>query len=352
MTATQETATGQRSAGYAHVDVSVLVPVLDEEEHLRGCVERMLAQDLDGRAEFLFLDGGSRDRSREILEEIAAVDPRVRVLDNPARRTPHALNVGLQAARGTFVARMDAHTHYPPDYLSIGLARLRRGDVVSVSGPQIAHGRGRWSRRVALALQTPLGVGGARFRVRATQESEVESGFTGVWSRQVLLDAGGWDEQWVNDQDTELAARLRKAGGRIVCLPEMAASYVPRDSLPTLWSQYGRYGYYRVLTSHRHPETMRPGQLLPAALVTVLAAAGLPGRGRTRRVARTAAAGYVLALAATAATQRHEAPPRDVITVPVVLATMHLGYGTGFLRACLRTGLPARALAGALRRLA
>ena len=130
----------------------------------------------------------------------------------------------------------------------------------------------------------------------------------------------------------------------------MAASYVPRDSLRTLWSQYHRYGYYRVQTSHRHPETMRPGQLLPAALVTVLAAAVLPGRA-SRAAGRLAAVGYGVALAATAASGRHEAPVRDVVAVPLVLATMHLGYGTGFLRACLRSGVPVRALAGAVRRL-
>src|SRR5207302_1552673 len=117
-----------------------------------------------GAIEFLFVDGGSRDGSRRILSELAAQDPRVRVLDNPARRTPHALNIGLLAARGEFIARMDAHTMYPSGYLAAGVARLRRGDVAWVSGPQIAVGTSPGSRRVARALSTSLGTGGARFR--------------------------------------------------------------------------------------------------------------------------------------------------------------------------------------------
>ncbi|MBC7678775.1 MAG: glycosyltransferase family 2 protein, partial [Pseudorhodobacter sp.] len=253
------------------VDVSVLTPVLNEEAHLPDVVARMRAQRFDGKFELIFVDGGSRDRSLELLHDYAGEDPRIRVLHNPARRTPQALNIGLHAAGGTWVARMDAHTHYPEDYLQRGVDRLRRGDVASVSGPQLAVGSGRWSRRVSVALNTPLGVGGARFRHAPGTETEVASGFTGVWRRDLLLRHGGWDERWLNDQDTELAARLRAEGGRIVCLPEMAASYVPRDDLLSLARQYWRYGAYRVLTTRHHPTTLRRSQLLPPALVVTAA---------------------------------------------------------------------------------
>ena len=135
----------------ATADVSVLVPVLDEERHIREAVASMQAQRIDGEVELIFIDGRSRDRTRAILEELAERDPRIRVLDNPARRTPQGLNVGLAAARGRYVARMDAHTHYPPGYLAAGVRRLEQGGVEHVSGPQIAVGDGTWARRVALA---------------------------------------------------------------------------------------------------------------------------------------------------------------------------------------------------------
>jgi succinoglycan biosynthesis protein ExoA len=330
------------------VAVSVLVPVLDEERHLREAVADMLRQDLDEPVEFVFLDGGSRDRSRGILEQIASEDPRVRVLDNPARRTPQALNLGLAAARGTYVARMDAHTHYPVDYLSQGVARLRRGDVVSVSGPQLAVGDGSWSRRVALALSTPLGTGAARFRRPATEEQEVASGFTGLWRRDVLVAAGGWDEEWRNDQDSELAARLRKQGGRIVCLPAMAATYRPRDSLSALFAQYRRYGWYRVKTSHRHPETLRLSQLLPPALVlAVPLAAG--GPRWSVRTARAVLAAYTAVLMGTATTRVRDVGVREAAALPPVYGVMHAAYGLGFLSACLRLGPPVRAVSALLR---
>ena len=327
------------------VDVSVLTPVLNEEEHIREAVDAMRAQRFDGELEFIFVDGRSEDSSTEILRELAQADPRIKVLDNPARRTPQALNIGLEAARGEFVARMDAHTYYPPDYLHLGVERLRRGGAEHVSGPQMAHGAGTWSRRVALALSTRLGTGGAEFRRLQEGEIEVDSGFTGIWRRETLAAQGGWDEGWWNDQDSELAARIRKAGGRIVCLPEMGARYVPRDSLGTLARQYWRYGFYRAKTFGRHPETMRRSHVLAPGLAIVLIAA-LAGR----RTGRLGLAGYGLALLGVSAGAAVDAEePRDAASLPLVFLCMHVPSGFGFLAGCLRWGPPLRALARLVR---
>ena len=326
------------------VDVSVLIPVRNEAAHLRAVVAAMQAQEFDGSYELVFVDGCSEDGSRAILEEVAAADPRVRVLDNPARRTPHALNLALRAARGRVIARMDAHARYPPDYLALGVERLRRGDVDLVTGPALAEGRGRWSRRVALALSTRLGTGGADFRHGADEEFEVDSGFAGLWRRETLERLGGWDEGWVNDQDFELAARIRKGGGRIVCVPAMAAGYFPRDSLRALAEQYHRYGFYRVKTSLRHPESLRRSHVIPPALVmTALAAAAAPRP--LRRAARGGLAAYGAAVLAASA----RSSLADAAALPLVFATMHLSWGAGFLRGCATLGVPWRALAGLLK---
>jgi succinoglycan biosynthesis protein ExoA len=331
------------------VDVSVLIPVRDEAAAIRDVARAMLAQRFDGQIEFLFVDGRSEDGTGAILQELAAADPRVRVLDNPARRTPQALNLALRAASGRFVARMDAHTRYPPDYIALGVERLRAGGVDWVSGPQIAEGEGPWSRRVALALSTRLGTGGADFRHGGDAEFEVDSGFTGVWTRETLERHGGWDEEWLNDQDFELAARIRKAGGTIVCVPAMAAWYIPRDGLGALARQYHRYGFYRVKTSLRHPESLRRSQLLPPALVVAAAAAvatPLPLRG----VARAGLLAYGAVVGAVTASAAWSAPNADAAALPAVFATMHVAYGIGFLRGCAVLGAPWRALSGLVSR--
>ncbi len=330
-------------------DVTVLIPVLDEEAHIEEAVEAMRAQRFDGTIEFLFIDGGSSDATPRILRRLAADDERIRLLDNPARRTPNGLNVGLAHARGTVVVRMDAHTVYPSDYIARGVQRLARGDVAWVSGPQVPVGRGGWSTRIALALGTSLGVGGATFR-HAQNEIEVDTGFTGLWRREMLRQHGGWDEGWPVNQDAELAARIRRAGGTIVCLPELAADYVPRDSLRRLASQYWRYGQYRVKTSARHPESMRRSHVLAPGLVVAVPLA-LMSLGPVSRLARAGLGLYATACAITTARVANANPQAsraDAVALPAVFLTMHLAWGAGFLMGCARFGTPLRALRGLL----
>lgn len=326
--------------------ISVLTPTLNEEQHIREAAERMLAQRLDGEVEFIFVDGRSTDRTRDILEELATRDSRVRVLDNPERRMTNALNIALAAANGDFIARMDAHTHYPPDYLAHGIERLRAGDVDWVSGPAIAMGVDRGSRLVALALSTRLGTGWARFRRLSPEEEEVDTGFTGIWRRSTLERFGGWDEGWPQDQDYELAARMREAGNRIVSLPSMAAAYIPRNDLRALARQYWIGGMYRTKTSRAHPENMRRSHVLPPGLVLTLLAAGL-APAPLQRPAQRGLLAYGCALAGTSVSAAIRHRRLDALLLPAVFVTMHGAMGAGFLYGCGRFGPPWKALARA-----
>jgi len=311
----------------------------------------MLRQQFPGPLEFLLVDGGSTDRTRDIIAELARCDDRIRVLENPRGATPSNLNVALSHARGRWVARMDAHSKFPDDYLARGVDRLRRGDTRWVSGPQIAVGNGRVSSGVALALRTPLGRGGGRRWIsadaRSTPEHELDSGvFCGVWERATLIEYGGWDERWPRNQDSELAGRFLARGERLIGIPAMAAEYAPRDSIGSLWRQYLEYGEYRTKTARRHPPTMRRSHLLAPGLVTAAAALGGP-----RPIRRAAAAGlgvYAVTVGFAGARAALEgAPPAEAALVPVVLSVMHLAHGLGSWRSALRNGPPWSALAQA-----
>jgi succinoglycan biosynthesis protein ExoA len=329
--------------------VSVLVPVRNEAAGIRETVAAMQAQRFTGRLEFLFVDGRSDDETREILDELAREDARIRVLDNPAREVTPALNIGLRAARGRYVARMDAHALYPPDYVAVGVRRLEEGDADWVSGPQIPHGTDTWSRRTELALCSPLGIGGSPFRRALSEEIETDGAFTGMWRRDTLERHDGWDEDWIVNEDGELAARLRAEGGRIVCVPQMASRYFPRRSLRALARQYWRYGHYRAKTCRRHPRSMRRSHLLPPAVAGAAAIAPLP-LSSPARAARVTVAVYLVALALESARLAPRAGRRlDAVFLPAVLATMHLAWGSGFIVGSARFGVPLRALGRALR---
>ncbi|MBB4661675.1 glycosyltransferase [Conexibacter arvalis] len=340
--------------GPANVDVSVLVPVLDESRDIADAVASMTAQEFDGTIEFLFADGRSTDDTRAKLEALAAHDPRIRVFDNPRRGTASGLNVCLREARGTYVVRMDAHTLYPACYVQAGVDRLRDGGAAWVAGPQQPLARGVVARAVVAALSSRLGRGASRRWSRndaPEAEYELDTGvFCGVWRRADVLAHGGWDEAWPRNQDSELAARFLAAGERIVCLPAMAAQYIPRNSLRALWRQYRAYGSYRVKTAVRHPTSLRRSGLLPPLVVAdALASVAAPTR-RARRLARLGMLAYGGALAAAAADAARSGHGSDALLVPVALATMHLAHGTGFYGGCRRWGTPWPALANVARR--
>lgn len=325
------------------------MPVFNEEAHIERSITAMLAQDFDRGIEVLVVDGASTDGTREIIQRFAAADQRVRVLSNPARLIPKALNIGLRDARGEYIARMDAHAYYPPGYVRRAVDRLEMGGVTCVSGPQLPHGEGRWSRRVALALRTRLGMGGASFR-SATRETEVDTAFTGVWPREKLLALNGWDERWPINEDAELAARIRERGGKYVCIPDMAARYVPRDSLARLARQYYRYGMYRAKTARHHSNGLRRSHLLPPGVLVGLVAATAASL-RVRPALRVAAMAYAGALAAgtVEAAGEQDAGASDLAWLPLIFATMHITWGAGFLVGCARFGPPVAAVAALLR---
>lgn len=319
------------------VDISVLVPVLDEGAHLRETVAAMQAQELEGlTAELLLVDGGSEDDTKAILDELAQGDARIRVFDNPAGTTPVALNIALSHARGDYVARMDAHSFFPSNYLAAGVERLRRDDgVAQVTGPMLPVGTGRWSRRVALVLGTRLGMGGSgKWEAAAPdgeEEIELDTGvFAGVWRRETVERLCGWDESFPVNQDSELAARILADGGRIVCLSSMGATYLPRDNLVALARQYGRYGCYRAKTASRHPSSLRTSHLLPPMLVLSAIAAVLAPRW-LRSLARFGIGVYAAAIARESARAARRAPLRVAAGLPAVLVTMHASWGLGFL---------------------
>jgi glycosyltransferase involved in cell wall biosynthesis len=327
------------SATGASVLATTLTPVLNEERHIRETVAALQSQDLDGPIEFVFIDGRSTDRTRAILEELAVEDPRIKILDNPARHTASALNIGLRAAQGEYVARIDAHTWYPPSYLSLGIARLRQGGADWVAGPQIPVGGDGFSGWVATALESPLATGGSNRwdadRAASAEETELGTGvFTGVWRRSVLDRHHGWDEGWPINQDSELAARFQLAGERIVSLPQLGARYTPRDSVRRLGRQYFRYGMYRAKTSLRHPHAVRPLHLAMPALV-VAAIAALAGPWPLRLPARALLAGYGTVVAAESA-RAGSGRARDTAGLSVVFVVMHATWGAGFLVGLVR----------------
>ncbi len=244
--------------------VSVIVPCRNEGKWIGKCLQSILNNDYPRDClEILVVDGMSGDDTRREVEAAAALHSGVRLLDNPRRITPVAMNLGIAAASGSVIVRMDAHVEYPSDYISSLVALLEKSGADNVGGVcQTLPGDGTiMARAVALGMSHPLGVGNSHFRIGASQDRWVDTVPFGCYRREVFQRIGLFDEDLVRNQDDELNLRLIKHGGRILLSPRIVCKYFARESLAKLWRMYYQYGYFKPLVVRKIGGVMTLRQL-------------------------------------------------------------------------------------------
>lgn len=327
--------------------VSVLVPCRNEVACIEKCLDSILANDYPRESiEILVIDGLSDDGTEAILRVYAEADSRVRVLTNPQRVVPHALNLGLRRAAGEIIMRMDAHAKYPPHYISALVGWLLRTDADNVGSACVTlpeNGTAQ-ARAIAVALAHPFGVGDARFRLGTTEPRWVDTVPFGCFRRDVFERIGGFDEELARNQDDEFNHRLLKSGGKILLVPGVVAHYYARGSLRQLARMYFQYGYLKPLVARKVGRVMTRRQLIPAVLVTMLLLSGVLALWFP--LAKAAFAGVLGVYGVANVTASAVAARRHGFRVGLWLAAafpaMHLSYGVGFLWGVLDFWLLAR----------
>ena len=345
-----------RARGPGEPGVSVIVPARDAEATLPAALESVLAQDYRGALEVIVADGSETSATEDLVR---GRFPQVRLVANPGREIAAGLNCALGAARHAVIARCDARAVLPAGYLTRAVATLLRTGAINVGGRVRPVGVTRFERAVALATSTPLGAGGARYRIGGP-EGPVDTVFPGVFRREALDAAGGWDETLARNEDYELNWRLRERGGTVWFDAALAVEYRPRGSVAALARQYYDYGRWKRAVLARHPRSLRLRQLAPPLLLAALAgSAVLAGAGAILGsggpvpalappagavmlgLATAVPAGYTLLLLAASAAIGIALRRPEAALVPVVAAVIHLAWAAGFF-----AGAPARTSRG------
>ena len=314
--------------------IAVVVPVRDAGRDLRRCLSAVLEQDYPGPLEVAVAVGPSGDDTLAVAEEFAALDKRVRVVDNPSGRTPAALNVAIAATTAPIVARVDGHAVLPPGYLRQAATTLRATAADNVGGVQAANGQTTFEKAVAVAMTSRFGVGNASFHYGG-EPGPTDTVYLGVFRRSALERVGGFDESLIRNQDYELNWRIRESGGIVWFDPRLRVEYRPRSSLRGLARQYYEYGHWKRVVLRRHPQSVRLRQLAPPAAL-VANAAGLLLGVTWRRQLLAVPAVYAAAAVAAAASAGRGQSPGVAARLPVIFATMHHAWGWGFLTSTRR----------------
>jgi succinoglycan biosynthesis protein ExoA len=320
--------------------ISVVILCFNERQHIEACVRSILSQERPpGGLEIIVVDGLSEDGTREILKRLASEHPELRVLDNPRRITPCAMNAGIRAARGQYVAILGAHTQYAADFLRACVTLLHEHPEAScVGGPALTRGKGLFGQAVAAAMTHPLGIGNAKHR-HPNYEGYAEMACYPVFRKEVFEKIGLYDEVFVRNQDDELCYRLARHGEKVFISPRARYTYFIRETPCKLFRQYFEYGYWRVavLRKHRRPASIRqivPPLFMSFLLVFAILGLSLPGWWKFTSVALPVIYGGILLIAGLFGFGKVDW--RVAALFPVAAATMLAAYAAGFVWALVK----------------
>lgn len=318
------------------VRASVVLPCRNEVDFIDHCLSSVLQQDAGSDSfEVIVVDGMSDDGTRERLAAWTSSDPRVRVIDNPMRIVPTALNLGVVAAAGEVIVRMDVHSQYPPDYLRRCLATLETQGADNVGGVLITvpRGAGIEAGLVQAVSTHRFGVGASDFRV-GSRGGPVDTVPFGCFPKGVFARLGGFDERLVRNQDVEFNGRIRAAGGTVWLDPDIRLEYFNQPNLAGLFRQARDTGRWNVWTWHLAPHAFRLRHAVPLLFVSFLIIGGL-----LAALFPSSAPWYFavlilyLVLAIGAAVQQALRYRRPMLTaaLPATFFAYHLSYGLGSL---------------------
>jgi succinoglycan biosynthesis protein ExoA len=335
----------------ARIRVSVIMPVLNEERFIKATLRSVQAQCApDFQLEILVIDGMSEDSTRKIVTAIAAQDPRIRLLNNRLRHTPAALNLGLRAATGEYVCIMGAHASYKSDYISVCLQELRASGAVGCSGKVLTTPADSTLQARLIAWAVGHAFASSSRSVRTQPEGCVDAVPFPLMRKQALLDAGGYNEQLIRNQDNDMNQRLRARGSKLYVTGKTHCHYYPKANI-TSFLKYGFVsGLWNVHSLKKNAASMSPRHFAPSALVAVLlllAASILTNAAADAAYPKMAglALGIILSvhlvLGLTAGVQVgiREKTLSALWLAPLILA-YHCSYGFGTLRGLL---FPSRA---------
>jgi len=311
--------------------ISVVMPIWNEAGFIEKSLGAMLSQDYGGLTEVICVDGMSNDGTRQIIMQMMEKDPRIRLVDNPRRIIPAALNRGIKAARYEYVARMDGHALASRDYLSMCVDVMQESGAACVGGGWEYVGETYMQNAIAAAMDSQFAVGTATWR--GAKPGEADTVPYGFFRREELLKLGGYDETLLVNEDYELMWRIRQRGGRIVFSPRIRSEYFPRRTLTALIRQYFRYGLWKNHMLRKHPESAKVRHLLAPLFVAGLVAGGLmtlSGLWLIPLIYASALGVYVLLSLAFSVRQASRYGLQYLPVLPLIFLMLHVAWGSGF----------------------
>jgi len=310
------------------LDISLIIPCYNEEAHIRPCLESLLDDFARARCEILVVDGMSSDGTVPIVAELQKKHRNIRILRNPDRLQSHGLNLGIRAARGDKIVRIDAHSVYPKHYVKRCIELLEGSDADNVGGMMLPVGRTAFERAVAMAMRHPAGVANSKFH-KGNFNGYADTVYLGTFKKTLFEKLGYFDPLAHPTEDAEMNLRIRKSGGKIYLDSSLAVRYVPRSSFRELARQYYAYGQGQAYIARKHGRLTAARQLVPP--IFALAVLGSFAITPLYYASLTIPLVSLLLFTAAGFTAQVGQDARVRGYLPLVFLTMHFFRGLGFV---------------------
>jgi glycosyltransferase involved in cell wall biosynthesis len=320
--------------------VSVIIPVLNEERFLKQSVQAILNQNYPGQLEIILALGPSKDQTNIIAQELAK-DQRIKLVENPSGRTASALNNAIKNSNFDIIVRLDGHAIVDSNYIKNAVKTLVESGADNVGGLMKAEGTNAFEKSVAAAMTSKFGVGNAPFHVGG-KSGEVDTVYLGTFRKSALERVGYFDESFIRAQDWEMNYRIRKTGGKIWFNPDLVVSYRPRKNILQLAKQYFEYGQWRKQVTKTYPETVSMRYLAPPITVSGLIAGFVMVlfskilEINWLQIGWLAPIVYLTVILLAFLTVGPKISLLSRLYLLLVLPTMHLSWGVGFLKGSKR----------------
>jgi len=261
--------------------VSLIILCRNEEKFISSCLDSVIANDYPkNKLEVLVVDGMSEDGTREIVNKYERQYSFIRMINNPKKHIPFAYNEGIKNSNGDLIMIMSAHAIYEKDYIRKCVSASLKYNADNVVGiwKILPRGNGSIDKAIVLALSSSFGVGNAKYRTDSYKQKEVEyvdTGAYGCYKKSVFKNVGLFNENLIRGEDMEFNLRLKKAGGKIILVPEAIVYYYARTDFRSFCKHNLRNGAWAIIPfkhSSALPVSLR--HLVPLAFVSSLITAG------------------------------------------------------------------------------
>jgi GT2 family glycosyltransferase len=308
--------------------VSIVIPMFNESEAIERCLNSIFSQDYPrGEIEILVADGGSTDGAREKVESLVRMNPNLRIVENPRRRTPAGLNAGIRSANGDIVIILGAHTRIKEDFVRQNVEAMERERVNCTGGTQVNVGDTTMQKAIGIAMGSPFGLPSAPYRF-SKSEKFVDTVVYAAYKRSLFDEVGLFDEELFISEDAEMNWRIRKAGHKIFYTPKIVSYYYPRRSIPSLFRQLFRYGILRVNVMKKHLDAVKWIHLVPLIFLSGLILLIVL---RLWTPVIFLLGFYILAIVYYSLRSAIREGLRYFPVLPLLLVTIHLSWGLGFI---------------------